>query len=411
MPGTRLHRSSLPGAHSLVTALFIDALGSGLFIPFSLLYFQVVSRLPLQQIGLALSLATLLTLPMTPITGFLADRFGSQRIIVGAQLLEALAYTGYLFVNSFPTLLLTALLATGGIRVFWVAFPTFIAENAPTGEKDRWYGLTAAAQNGGVALGGVLAGLAISLNGPEGYQLLVIADVISFLIAGLLILRLPHTRKTRNETMILTGGYLTVLKDLPFIGIVLCNIPFTLGILMLEAGLPVYLIYSLHQPPWVAGFALTLSTIMLALAQSTTTKLVDPLRRTRILILAGLMLIIGCTFLMLTTVLPTFLVLAILFCAIVGYTAAELLQGPTISTLVAEAGSAPLQGRYIAAYQLFGWGVSAALAPGLFTSLFSLGPIYPWLTLAGLSLLASMGILLLEPHLPMRAVMKSRKTQ
>lgn len=54
----------LRGRAPLALALLIDALGTGLYQPFALLYFQQVARLDLLAIGSALTLATIVTLPL-----------------------------------------------------------------------------------------------------------------------------------------------------------------------------------------------------------------------------------------------------------------------------------------------------------------------------------------------------------
>jgi len=67
--------------------LLVDTLGTGLFAPFSLLYFHVVAGLPLPAVGLALSIAAA-TLPVAPLTGSLVNRFGAWKVVIRAQLLQ-----------------------------------------------------------------------------------------------------------------------------------------------------------------------------------------------------------------------------------------------------------------------------------------------------------------------------------
>jgi len=81
---------SRPG---LVAAFFIDAVGSGMFLPFSLLFFLATTSLPLTQIGLALSIAAVVRIPVTIAAGPLSDRFGPRAAIVTSQLLQAAGFT------------------------------------------------------------------------------------------------------------------------------------------------------------------------------------------------------------------------------------------------------------------------------------------------------------------------------
>lgn len=79
---------ALPGMPSvgphrpLVAALGVDALGTGLFLPFALLYFTATTDLPLPRIGFALSLAAFVRLPATAASGVLLDRIGPAHAVV-----------------------------------------------------------------------------------------------------------------------------------------------------------------------------------------------------------------------------------------------------------------------------------------------------------------------------------------
>jgi hypothetical protein len=53
---------SRPG---LVGAFFIDAVGTGMFLPFSVLFFRATSSVSLTGIGLGLSVAALVRIPVT----------------------------------------------------------------------------------------------------------------------------------------------------------------------------------------------------------------------------------------------------------------------------------------------------------------------------------------------------------
>lgn len=70
----------------MLGAFGIDALGSGLFLPFSVLFFTATTPLGLQEIGLALSTAAIVRLPVTPVSGMLTDRIGPKRAVIISNL-------------------------------------------------------------------------------------------------------------------------------------------------------------------------------------------------------------------------------------------------------------------------------------------------------------------------------------
>lgn len=234
MLAQRLGLPHLRGAGSFVVATFIDTLGTGLFLPFSLLYFNQVVGLPLSTAGLALSLAMIITVPMVPVAGMLIDRFGAKRVVLLAQLLQGAGVFGYLIVNSAAMLMGMALLVASGQGLFWSAHFSLVAQIAAQGERDRWYGLAAATRNAGLGLGGLLAGVLVGANAVLGYHLVVVANGLSFfLAAGLLGLGMRVSSPQRNDS---TPGYGYLLFPwLVMAGLILCA---SLTLFWLEPRLP-----------------------------------------------------------------------------------------------------------------------------------------------------------------------------
>ena len=169
---------SQPG---LVGAFLIDAVGTGMFIPFSLLLFLATTSLPLTRIGLGLSIAALVRIPVTIAAGPLCDRFGPRAAIVGSQLLQAAGFAGYLFVHGFWYLVAAAVLVQVGNSVFWVAYAPLIFAVAADGEREHWFALGTALRTAGWAAGGVIAGATVAVGGRDGYIGVAAANGASFL--------------------------------------------------------------------------------------------------------------------------------------------------------------------------------------------------------------------------------------
>ncbi len=403
---TRLGLPRLRGAGAFLIALIGDALGTGLFLPVSLLYFHVVAGLPLPTVGVALSAATLLTIPLGPLGGALADRFGARRVVVAAELLQGAGFLAYLVVGNVAALVGAALLVTAGLRLFWATFFTFIAEFATVDDRERWYGLAGAAQNAGIGLGGLLSGLLIAASGTAGYRLIVAADGVSFLLAAALLLWRVRAPAQHGGTHPASGGYRTVLADRPFVGATVANVVFALCSLLLVVALPVYATETLHVPLWLVGLLFALNTALLAVAQTLVVRLLEPYRRTRTLVCAGLLWAGWCVLSATAVAVPHALLIAYLVVVTGLYTLGELIHAPISNALAAAASPDALRGRYLAAFQL-SWSVAIVIAPSLFTLLYSVQPVLPWLVVAGLAIAASGGIYRLEPHLPREAVRRA----
>jgi hypothetical protein len=67
-----------PSQGWLVASSLINALGSGLFYPFAVLYFHAVADLSLPLVGLGLTVTTGVSLATVPLQGALVDRLGAH---------------------------------------------------------------------------------------------------------------------------------------------------------------------------------------------------------------------------------------------------------------------------------------------------------------------------------------------
>jgi MFS family permease len=189
---------SRPG---LVGAFFIDSAGTGMFLPFSLLFFLTTTSLPLPQIGLALSIAAVVRIPVTIVAGPLSDRFGPRAAIVTSQLLQAVGFTGYLFVHGFWSLVAAAVLVQTGNSIFWVAYAPLIFAIAAEGEREHWFALTTALRTAGLAAGGVIAGATVALGGRGGFIGVAVANAASFVLAAFLRPRAGRTPRPLRPTV------------------------------------------------------------------------------------------------------------------------------------------------------------------------------------------------------------------
>jgi MFS family permease len=389
--GERLGLPRLTGHGPLVGALIIDSLGDGLFVPFGIVYFLRTTSLHLAVIGFCLTLAGLLALPAAGLGGMLTDRFSSASVVITGNLVSAAAFFGYLTVAHAWQLVFFALLAASGGRFFWTANLAVVGDAFGPAERPRWFAFQRAARNAGFGLGGLLGAAAISLHG--GFRLLAAANAVSYLLAATLMFvwrrrhggsaarerTRPATARDRDSGR---SGFLVALRDVPFMLLSLTNFLFVICMLSLDVLLTVYLVRGLGEPAWLSGLLFATNTILVGAAQTIVSRTVEPLRPVRTLQLAAAVWAVSFLFLWGVGAVPHAAVIPCVFGAVLVFTAAELIQGPTLNTLVVEAAPERLRGRYLGIYQL-SWALGQAAAPGLLSWLYSAGTGWPWIVLTG----------------------------
>jgi MFS family permease len=139
-----------------VTAIAIDAVGSGVWMPVSMLYFLAVTPLSLVQVGLAMSIASLLTLPLTLVVGGVVDRYGAKRVLQLGNVLQAIGFAAYPFAHSLPVVVLVVAVAAAGRTAFWGSYAPMVAAISAAGEREKWFGFLGALRNSGFAVASFL---------------------------------------------------------------------------------------------------------------------------------------------------------------------------------------------------------------------------------------------------------------
>lgn len=414
------------GRRPLVAAILIDSLGTGLFLPFAVLYPTMVAGIPLSVTGGILSLATLIALPIPLLAGLLVDRFGPCGPTVGASLLQGVGFAGYLAVTRPWHLFACALCVAIGNQAYWAANGAFLSAVAGKEERARWFALQGACRSTGLGVGAAAASVvATVVASAQGYHLLAALNAASFLLAGWLSTRVSLTEPARagdaapsagQGGVASRGSYRTVLRDGPFLGFTATNVAFSLCVLSFTLVLPAFVLGTLRQSSWLAGALFTLNTILVATTQTVVAGRTAAFRRTRALAFAACLFALAFALLAL---LPGLMdqrgeargwVIIGLFVAACVYTLAELVMAPLKNALVADAAPPEVRGRYMAFYHL-SWSVASSLAPASLTILLAWSPAALWLSLAGVGVVAALALLRLDALLPAHAVGEMRRAR
>src|ERR1700678_2085166 len=100
-----------PGSRRWAAASLIDAVGTGLLMPLTVLYFTIYVGLSPASVGLGLTIGGVIALLFAPIGGIMIDELGSKPVLLGYWALEAVAYAGYGVVGKWFEFLIVVTLA------------------------------------------------------------------------------------------------------------------------------------------------------------------------------------------------------------------------------------------------------------------------------------------------------------
>jgi len=274
--GERGARLRVKGRRPLLAAMVIDSVGTGMFLPFTVLYFVHTAGLTAPAVGVALTVAGFVVLPAPLAVAPGIDRFPARIVVAAGNLISCAAFATYLFVHSQLAVTAAAVVAGAGQATFWTATRALISEVARPGERRSWFALQTAIRYAGYGLGGLAGAAVVSFHSPAGFEALAAIDAVSYLGAALLLIcwrQPPPAAKPAKPPAPDADRctYWSALTDRPLAGISAINTAFVLCAQVLPVVLSVYVVATLHLAAWIAGMLCTLNTLLIATGQAPVT--------------------------------------------------------------------------------------------------------------------------------------------
>ncbi len=362
-----------------VTALAIDAIGSGVWMPFEMLFFLKVTPLTLTQVGSAASVGALISIPTSVAIGPVVDRYGPKRVLLAANLILATTFGLSPLVDAWIGVVVVAAAMAASNSLFWAAFQPMVTAISPPGEREKWFGFLGALRNVGFAVGGLGAGVVLTIDTLSAFIVGAYFNAASYLISFLLLLGVTTAYAVEGsdkEPSAPSVSLLTVLRDVGYRWFWLANLGFALSCLVLNTAIPIYLVRIAGLPGWVAGAGYVMNTVLIGFGQGLLVQRMTGHARSRILQWGWLAFAIGFAGLAAAQMVDPGLGIVIALAAIAVYTLGEMIGSPVLATIGAEAPPPEARGRYAGFYQL-SWNLAVVTAPGGFAFLLTHDLMWP----------------------------------
>jgi MFS family permease len=387
---------------ALLVALGVDNFGSGLFLPVVLLYVTRVVGVPLAAAGVGVAVGTVAGLGVPPVAGRWVDRVGPLRVVVCAELVQALGAVVYLAAHGAVAVGVAAVLLAAGQQLFFSSLFVLIADVAGGGPKDRPFAVAGMVRSASFAGGGLAAGVLLSLAGLDGYRIAVIVDAVSFVACALMLALLVRVAPPRHWASHVKGSRAgRLLADWPFLALIVATGLVALPVDFFLSGMSVYSLGELHTRSWLPGAALAVTAGLNGAGATVALRLTRRLPRTTAMALGAGAYVVWCAACGAALAVPAGWRSAELLAATVVMAAAGLLASRA-NALAEAAAPAAMRGRYLAAFQ-YAFTVPGVVAPAV-AALFSVAVWLPWLLVGSAAALAVLVLRQVAAHLPASAV-------
>ena len=345
--------TSLPREGRLLLAsIIVDALGAGLVLPFGVVYLHEVRHMPLQTVGLVLSVPALVALALLGPAGSLIDRFGPRRIQVVALTVQVAGSALLGFVTSPGQAALAMALMGVGHAAFWPASQSLIAAVIPAPIRQRYYGASFSLLNLGVGVGGLTSGFIVSTAHPVTFTAVYLVDALTFLVPlAVLAGPLRHVGNAVDHEPhedLDPQTYRSVLRDPVFRSFLTVTfVSAFVGYAQFEAGWTAYARTVSGASTQLIGLAFAVNTATIVLLQLVVIRRIEGRRRTRVLMAMSAVWAASWILMGASGLLPGAVVGSVLLVSSMGvFALGETLLSPVAPALVNDLAPEHLRGRY-----------------------------------------------------------------
>ncbi len=339
---------SLPrGAQRYLIATLVNMMGNGMMFAFVFIYLHDVRGYSGSVTGWILAAGTMTTIATTSLGGWVSDRVGPRRALIGANLLSAVAFGAYGESFNVPSAFALSMFTGFCIGMAFPpqqAFASVIVEPALRPAMSSWLRVVL---NIGAGFGAGIGGFIADTDRPNTFVILFIANATTYVAYTFIVAAIqPVATERPPETTGPPAGYREVFADRFFIRLLPLDLATGLAFGLAFLVMPTTFIKRLGASERVVGLLTLLGAAVVVFAQIPISNAVRG--RSRMKSLAMMFTLFGLVFACGVGAVGRPLLFAIIIVG-VGQCAgglAECFMGPVRNPLTAELAPPPLLGRY-----------------------------------------------------------------
>jgi MFS family permease len=360
----------------------LNYFGTGLILPFEIIYLHEIRGFPTATAGLTLAAvmgtAAVVALP----SGALLDRFRAKPILISGNLVNAVGYGGLAFVARPWQGFVCAVIGGAGFGVAGTANQVLSLTLVRPEQRATSIALRRVAGNFGLGAGATVAGFIVaSANDLRTFQALYLFDALTFVAFALVVAVGVPNPPSAKAAPASDGkrGFRAAARDRLLLALIAANL-----VLVMVGGAFFSNVLSpfaqAHTPVGAGeiGIVVFINTFFIVLAQVPATRVVARMRRTHALAATSALFAVGLLAVLLATqTRSTAAATAVLIGVAIVIALGECAQFVVLGPIVADLAPPHLLGRYMSLYGL-SFTVGVALGPAVGGILLATSPDAIW---------------------------------
>jgi MFS family permease len=382
----------------------VNYFGTGLVLPFEIIYLHQARGFPTATAGLVLAAVMGTAAVVMPSSGALLDRFRAKPILITGNLASALGYAGFAFVERPWQAFACAVVGGAGFGVANTANQVLTLTLVSAEQRASSIALRRVAGNFGIGSGATVAGFIVAAaHDLRAFQALYLFDGVTFAVFALVVLAgIPNPRLANAAPASGRGtGFRAVAHDRLLLILIGANIVLVMtGGALFSNILAPFAVAHTAVGPGEIGVVIFINTFFIVVAQIPATRVVKRMRRTHALAATSALFAIGLLAVLLapltsSTLTATAVLAGVAIVIAIGECAQFIVVGP----IVADLAPPHLFGRYMSLYGL-SFTAGVALGPAVGGALLATSPDAVWWGGALAVALTGAGLLRLGDRIP-----------
>ncbi|MBW5481880.1 MFS transporter, partial [Streptomyces bambusae] len=240
----------------------INAVGTGLFLAGSTVFFIRSVGLSAGQIGAGLAVSGIVGFLATVPIGALSDRIGARRTLVGLQLWRAAFFVALAFVHG-PlgfTLVASCLAAAEGATMPMTQ--AVAADTTEESDRTRTMAIVRTVRNIGFSVGALLAAPLLSADSVWAYRGIVLGTAAAFVLSAAMLGRLKLARRSAAQRKVSPLTALRGFRDWRYLALAGLNGVLNLHTTVLSVGLPLWAVQATGVPAGYVPVLVLINTVL-----------------------------------------------------------------------------------------------------------------------------------------------------
>lgn len=382
-----------PLARRLSTQSVLFAVGEGMFLTGSAVFFTQIVGLSAAQVGVGLTIAGAVSFCAAVPLGKLADRIGPKRMWVIAAAVGAGLYALWPFATDFATFVAMMIALDLAETAGRSGRGAYTLDVFPHDERVRSLAFMRAALNIGFTIGALIGGIALAFDSDAVIRVVPWVTACVLALNALLISRLPDAEHDQPATEPVEKAVRgRALRNRGFLSLMFCDGVLGTNQVLLNIVIPLWLVQETDAPHVLLAWLFGTNTVLAVLFQVPAARGVNSvsasLRAARIS--AGFF-VGSCLIILVTHDTLGWTTILLVWLGHVTVTGAELFQSAAHWGFMSDLSDPDRRGEYQGAAQLGGT-LGQVWAPAAFTFLAMEWGSVGWLTIAAIIVLATLGM-------------------